>query len=156
MDYGSFLFVGFLSGVALDRHAVPEFGQGAAGYGRYYWHFMADQTAGNYLTEAIVPSLTHEDPRYYTRGNGGLIRRTGYAVSRLVITKSDSNHGTFNFSEILGNGLGAAVSNFYYPESERTWIKTRQKWTTQIAFDGAFNILKEFWPDISAHLARQH
>ena len=51
----------------------PEFHQGAAGDGRYYWHSFVDQTVGNYFTEAIVPTLTHEDPRYYTLGHGGLL-----------------------------------------------------------------------------------
>ena len=155
-DYGSFLLVGFLAGIGQDRHTVPDFGQGAAGYGQYYAHFFGDQVVGNYFTEAIVPSLTHEDPRYYTMGHGGVLQRTGYALSRLVITKTDSMHRTFNFSEILGNGMAAGVSDLYYPASERTWIKTRQKWTTQIALDGAFNVLKEFWPDISSHLSRAH
>jgi hypothetical protein len=156
IDYGSFLFAGLLAGIGQDRHVVTEFGQGAAGYGRYYWHGLTDEVVGNYFTEAIFPSITHEDPRYYTLGHGGKLWRTSYAISRLVVTKTDSGHSTFNFSEILGNGAGAAISNFYYPESERTWIKTRQKWTTQIAFDGVFNVVKEFWPDISAHLTKQH
>lgn len=155
-DYGSFLLAGLLAGIAEDRHSVSEFGQGAAGFGRYYWHFLADETVGNYFTEAIVPALTHEDPRYYTQGHGGIARRTGYALSRLVITKTDSGHASFNFSEIAGNGLASVVSNLYYPAPERTWAKTQQKWTTQIALDGVFNVLKEFWPDISSHLARQH
>lgn len=155
-DWGSFLLAGALAGIAEDRHSVPEFRQGAAGFGRYYWHFLADETVGNYFTEALVPALTHEDPRYYTQGHGGIGRRAGYAVSRLFITKTDSGRLGFNFSEIVGNGLAAAVSNVYYPTPERTWVKTQQKWTSQIALDGVFNVLKEFWPDISSHLTREH
>jgi hypothetical protein len=47
-----------------------------------------------------------------------------------------------------GNGAGAGISNLYYPAPERTWTKTQQKWLTQVAIDGVFNVLKEFWPDI--------
>jgi hypothetical protein len=97
-----------------------------------------------------------EDPRYYTRGHGGLFRRSGYAISRLVITRTDSGSRTFNFSEIVGNGAGSGISNLYYPTQERTWTKTQQKWLTQVALDGLFNIFKEFWPDIDRIIFRGH
>jgi hypothetical protein len=148
-DYSSFVSAGMIAGVSQANKSYPEFGQGAKGYGRYYWHAVADQAVGNYLTEAIVPVATHEDPRYYTLGHGGFIKRTGYAVSRLLITRTDSGGRTFNFSEIVGNGAGAGISDAYYPSRERTWTKTGQKWVTQIALDGVFNIVKEFWPDIN-------
>lgn len=148
-DYSSFLTAGMIAGASQANKSYPEFGQGAKGFGRYYWHAVADQAVGNYLTEAIVPAVTHEDPRYYTLGHSGFFKRTGYAVSRLLITRTDSGRGTFNLSEIVGNGAGAGMSDLYYPSRERTWTKTGQKWVTQIALDGVFNIVKEFWPDIN-------
>ena len=148
-DYSSFVSAGMMAGASQANKSYPEFGQGAKGYGRYFWHAVADQAVGNYLTEAIVPAVTHEDPRYYTLGHGGFFKRTGYAVSRLLITRTDSGRRTFNLSEIVGNGAGAGISDLYYPSRERTWTKTGQKWVTQIALDGVFNIVKEFWPDIN-------
>ena len=150
-DYSSFIYVGLLAGVDFAEKSTPEFHQGMAGYGRYYWHDFADNTIGNYMTEAIVPSITHEDPRYYTLGRGGLFKRTYYAISRLVITRTDANpdKNTFNISEIVGNGAGAGISNFYYPSPERTWTKTGQKWLLEIGLDGGSNIIKEFWPDVA-------
>lgn len=148
-DYSSFILAAILAGYGHARNSTPEFHQGAAGYGRYYWHSFADQAVGNYFTEAIVPALTHEDPRYYTLGHGNFFHRTGYALSRLVVTRTDSGGGTFNFSEIVGNGAGAGVSDLYYPAAERTWTKTGQKWLIQVGLDGVFNVLKEFWPDIN-------
>lgn len=150
-DYSAFVLAGLLAGYSQAMNSSPEFDDGAAASGRYYWHSFADEAVGNYFTEAIVPSLTHEDPRYYTLGHihGGFFRRAGYAVSRLVITRSDSGGTTFNFSEIVGNGLGAGVSDLYYPRQERTMGQTGVKWATQIGIDGIANLLKEFWPDIS-------
>lgn len=155
-DYSSFIYAGMLAGVAQAESSVPEFGQGALGYGRYYWHSFADLVSGNYLTEFIVPAAARQDPRYYTLGHGNFFHRTGYALSRLAVTRTDSGHESLNFSEIVGNGAAAGLSNLYYPGAERTWVKTYQKWTIQIALDGASNIIKEFWPDISAALLRKH
>jgi len=148
-DYSSFITAGMIAGTGQAKKSYPEFGQGAKGYGRYFWHAVADQAVGNYLTEAIVPEVTREDPRYYTLGHGGFFKRTAYAVSRLLVTRTDSGRETINLSEIVGNGAGAGISNLYYPSQERTWTKTGQKWVTQIALDGVFNIAKEFWPDVN-------
>jgi hypothetical protein len=101
-DYSSFIFAGMLAGVGQAQNSYPEFGQGAVGYGRYYWHSLTDQAVGNYFTEAIVPTVAREDPRYYTLGHGGFFPRTGYAVSRLLVTRTDSCGRTFNFSEVVG------------------------------------------------------
>ncbi len=155
-DYSAFILAGMLAGLAQTRRSTPEFGQEAAGYGRYYWHSLADEVSGNYLTEAILPSLTHEDPRYYTLGHGRFFWRVGYAMSRLAVTKTDSGHSSLNFSEIVGNGVSAVASNAYYPAQERSWVKTRQKWAAQLALDGVFDVFKEFWPDINAKLLHQH
>jgi hypothetical protein len=155
-DYSSFIVAGALAGSAQAKNSTREFGQGARGFGRYYWHSFADQAVGNYFTEAIVPTIVRQDPRYYTLGHGGFFRRTGYAVSRLLITRTDSGGRAFNFYEIIGNGAGAGVSDLYYPAPERTWTKTGQKWLTQVALDGVFNILKEFWPDIDRAVFRGH
>ena len=154
-DYSNFFFVAGLSGIAMADKSQPEFEQGAAGYGRYYWHIFADTAGGNYMTEAIVPSLTREDPRYYTLGKGGFFKRSGYAVSRLVITRTDGGHSTFNLSEIAGNGAAAGIANAYYPAESNTWVKTYQRWGTQVGLDGIFNIFKEFWPDINKSVFHQ-
>ena len=148
-DYSSFVSAGMIAGASQANKSYPEFGQGGKGFGRYYWHAVADQAVGNYFTEGIVPSVTREDPRYYTLGHGGFFKRAGYAVSRLLVTRTDAGARTLNLSEIVGNGAGAGISDLYYPSRERTWTKTGQKWVTQIALDGVFNIVKEFWPDIN-------
>jgi hypothetical protein len=148
-DYSSVILAAAVAGLGQAQKQYPEFQQGAAGYGRYFWHSFVDQAVGDYFTEAIVPALTHEDPRYYTLGQGGFFRRAGYALSRLVVTRTDSGGRTFNFSEIVGNGAGAAISNLYYPSQERTFSKTATKWVTQVGIDGLFNVFKEFWPDIN-------
>ena len=154
-DYSSLLVAGFMAGLGQARNSYPEFHQGAQGYARYFWHSFADQAVANYFTEFILPSVAREDPRYYTRFHGNFFTRTGYSISRLFVTRSDSGGTTFNFSEIIGNGAGAGISDLYYPSRERTWTKTGQKWVNQVALDGIFNVMKEFWPDVRHSVFRK-
>jgi hypothetical protein len=148
-DYSNFIFVAGLSGIDMAGKSEPTFGQGAEGYGKYYWHVFADTGIENYMAEAIVPLVTKEDPRYYTLDKGGFLKRTGYAVSRLFITRTDAGNSSFNFSEIVGAGGAAGISNFYYPSQQNHWVKTYQRWVAQVSFDGMFNVIKEFWPTIN-------
>jgi hypothetical protein len=155
VDYSSFVWAGILAGQSMALKTYPELHQGLAGYGRYYWRGFADQASGAMFTEAIVPILTHEDPRYYTLGHGGFFKRTGYALSQLVVTRKDTPGVGFNISEVGGNALVAGLSNAYYPPQERGLNKTVINWATQMESAGLNNIVKEFWPDIRRKLLRQ-
>ncbi len=155
VDYSSFIFVAGQAGVAQANNSYPEFGQGAKGYGRYYWHTLADAINENTWVEFIVPSVLHQDTRYYTLGKGDFAKRLGYAFTRIVVTRSDEGHETFNFSEVLGAGAFSGVANLYYPSQERTITKTYQRWVTNLAIDGCTFAFKEVWPDINNALFHQ-
>lgn len=154
-DYSSFVWNGILAGQEFGLNNDPEFGQGMAGYGRYYWHTFVDGVSGTFFTEAIVPWVTREDPRYYTMGHGGFFRRTGYALSRVVLTKTDSEGRSFNWSEIVGNAFEAGLSNAYYPREERGVRQTAINWGAQIESAALNNIAKEFWPDFRRVILRR-
>jgi hypothetical protein len=154
-DYSSFVWTGIITAQSFALNSDPELGRSAAGYARYYWRAFADGVSGTFFTEAIVPSITHEDPRYFTMGSGGLFRRAGYAISRTFITKTDSGDTSFNWSEVGGNGLEAALSNAYYPPQERGSGQTLRDWGTQMESAALNNLAKEFWPDFRRHVLRQ-
>lgn len=154
LDYSGFTWTAILAGQSLALRADPELGTGIKGYGRYYWRTFADGVSGTFFTEAIVPALTHEDPRYYTMGHGGFFRRLGYALSRTIITKTDSGGTSFNWSEVVGNLLEAGLSNAYYPPQERGLRQTTRDWGAQMESAVLNNIAKEFWPDIRHMLLR--
>jgi len=148
-DYSALFLPALLAGYSQATNATPEFHQGAAGFARYYWHSYVDQAIENYAVEAIGPILTHQDNRYYTLGQGGFLKRTGYALSRAVITRNDAGHDTFNSSEVIGAGAAAGISNLYYPSAERTLSNTGSKWAINVGVDAATFVFKEFWPDIN-------
>ncbi len=148
-DYSSFIFVGIQAGISQATDAYPAFHQGAAGYGRYYWHTFADNTDENLWVEGILPVVLHQDSRYYTLGHGGFVKRGFYAVTRTMITRTDSGKETFNASEIFGSGISASISSLYYPTEYRTWTKIGQRWLTNALLDFGTFAAKEFWPDVN-------
>jgi hypothetical protein len=125
-------------------------GQGSSGqaYGERYATAFADNAIGNFMTTAIMPSLTHQDSRYYRRGEGGVFSRLAYAASRSVVTRTRSGTTTFNVSEVAGTAAAAGLSNIYYSPADRTAGGTLTRWGTQMMWDTVANELKEFWPDI--------
>ena len=143
---------GTVASIDLARNSTPEFGTGGVGYSRYLWHTVVDQTIETSFVEFIIPSVTHEDIRYYTLGRGGLLKRTGYALGRVVVTRSDSGKRTFNFSEIVGAGAAAGISNAYYPAPERTFSNTLGQWGLNVGIDALTFVAREFGPDINHRL----
>ena len=154
-DYPIFIVAAGLAGLAqlTDQHAA--FGQGLEGYGKRLGGSVADQLIGNFLTESALPSLLREDPRYFRRGRGGVWSRTGYAASRVFVARNDHGNWTFNFAEVGGNAIGAAIGNAYYP-GERRLGDNFQRFSSQMATDAFSQILKEFWPDIKRKYFNRH
>jgi len=148
-DYSSVFIPAVVAGYNMEKRATPEFHQGAAGYARYFWHSAVDQTSENYMVEFIFPTVTREDSRYYTLGHGGFVKRTGYALSRAIITRSNSGAEVFNFSEVFGAGAAAGLSNLYYPSASRSVGATGTQWVEDVGIDAASFWVKEFWPDIN-------
>ena len=154
-DRGTFILAAAFAGEAQLTNANRAFGQGMAGYGQYLGTAYADFVIGDYMTEAIYPTLFHQDPRYFRLGEGGTWRRLGYAVGQLFWTHNDSGSTGFNYSEIIGNATAVAISNAYYV-NDRDAPDAVSKLGTQIGVDGAANILKEFWPDLERKFSRRH
>ena len=147
IDYPLFLLGGALAGIAQLANEHPLFGQGVAGYAHRYGTAYADQFIGNYMTEGILPTLFHEDPRYFRRGHGPKGSRAWYAATRIFVTKTDSGGTTFNFAEVVGNSIAAAAGNGYYP-GETHLSDNLSRLGQALATDAISQVLKEFWPDI--------
>ena len=154
-DRGTIALAALFAGESQLTNATPSFGQGVAGYARYFGTSYADYVIGDYMTEAIYPTLLHQDPRYFRRGTGTGWARLRYAMAQIFWTHKDSGGTQFNYSEVIGNSTAVAISQAYYPDN-RTASDAVSKLGTQLGVDMASNILKEFWPDVSRKLARKH
>ena len=147
-------FIGIQAGIGQADDTNPTYGQGMIGFSKRFGTAYADAIIGNFGTGAIFPTLLRQDPRYYQRGKGNFFHRFGYAAMRIVITRSDtSGEKQFNFSEFLGNGLAAGLSNAYHP-GPHTPASNVNVLGTQVLMDALGYELKEFWPDIRRFLLR--
>ena len=154
-DWPNYLVSGAFAGLYQLENSNPEFGQGVKGYFHRYWTSYIDQSMGNMMTEAVMPTILHEDPRYFRKSVGSKKYRLYYAVTRVLVTRTDSGGTRFNFSEVIGNGVMASVGNIYYP-ANRGVLDTFDRMGMQIATDAFSNVLKEFWPDVKRRFFKKH
>lgn len=154
LDRGTFVMAGVFGGVGQLTGSNKSFGQGAAGFGRYFGASYGDLLIGNYMTEAVYPSILHQDPRYFRRGTGSCRSRFVYAISQVIWTHRDSGGTQFNYSEWLGNSTAVAISNAYYPDHRSVGSST-SKLAMQVGVDAVGNVLKEFWPDLLRKLSKK-
>jgi hypothetical protein len=166
-----------LSGISQAENSEPGYGQGWEGYGKRFASAFADGAIENFMTSAVFPSLLHQDPRFFQSSEGGFKHRAGYAISRIFITRTDSGHSQFNYSEIFGSAVAAGIStNTYHPRafithrydpttnmvidvhnaSDRTLPNTASVWGTQMGYDAITYVIKEFWPDIHRKMNKKH
>jgi len=154
-DRGTVVLAALFGGEGQLTNSNRSFGQGAAGFGRYFGTAYGDLVIGDYMTEAVFPTLLHQDPRYFRRGTGSNWSRVGYAMGQILWTHRDSGGTQFNYSELIGNSAAVAVSTAYYRDN-RTATDAVSKLSMQLGVDMAANILKEFWPDLERKFRRKH
>ena len=154
-DRGTVGLAALFGGEGQLTNSNRAFGQGGAGFGRYFGAAYGDLVIGDYMTEAVFPTLFHQDPRYFRRGTGSKWSRLGYAAGQIFWTHRDSGGTQFNYSEILGNSVAVAISNAYYLDN-RTARDGVSRLGIQLGVDMAANVLKEFWPDLTRNFRRKH
>lgn len=154
-DPYSFLAAGVNAAVEQATNDHPQYGPGAAGFGKRYGADFADEATSELLGGGVYPALFHQDPRYFRMEHGSIWRRSLYALTRSIWTKDDLGELEFNGSSVLGDYSAAALSNFYYPAADRSYGQTLQRGSILLLEDSALNLLKEFWPDVHDRLRRK-
>jgi len=149
-------YVGVLAGIDQAENSDPSYGQGFKGYAKRYGAAFADTTVENFMVGAVIPSVLHEDPRYFQSGKGGFWHRAGYAATRMIITRTDSGKHQFNYAEWAGSAAAAAISVTYHPTQDRTAANAANIWVTQLWGDALSYEIKEFWPDIKRKLLHKN
>jgi hypothetical protein len=143
VDPVSIIGAGTLAGInqAADR---PDYQQGAKGYGQRFGAAYADGVSDILFGGAILPSLLHQDPRYFYQGTGTVKSRLMHALSNPFICRGDNGHLQPNYSSIGGDLISSALSNAYYPESNRGVGFTFQNVAVTTAERTLSGVLQEF------------
>jgi hypothetical protein len=152
VDPVTFLATGFSAGLDQAENADPSYGQGAEGYGKRFGAEFAGQASSKFFNEFAYPWIFSEDPRYYRLAHGPAGRRMFHAMEHAVVAHRDNGKRMFNFSEWLGTTSTVVLSNTYHPDNERGFAPAAQAVTYSILQDMGFDVLREFWPEISRAL----
>ena len=136
---GIFFMAGVNQGVR-----IPDYPLGAKGYGERVGAVAADGFSDIFIGGAVLPSLLHQDPRYYYQGTGTNRSRFLHAISYPFVCKGDNGHLQPNYSTIGGDLASSALENLYYPRSDRTGSMVAEEVSIGTLERTASSLVQEF------------
>jgi len=128
------------------RNVPKDYGQGWDAYGSRFGSSMARSSSSSFFGTFLLPSLLHQDPRFFPESKPTFWRSLKYSTQRIVITRNDSGRDVFNTSGLLGPLASEGLANVYLPSSERTVGKTLTRFATDLAWRVGGNMFKNYWP----------
>ena len=140
------------AGIGQAQNSLAGYGQGAEGYGKRFASSMATAASTNFFGTFVIASVSHHDPRYFVTLHPGVRYRIGYALSRIVISRTDDGRNAANWPGILGPLLAESLANSYLPVKEQTAGRTFQRYGIRIGLYTASNALRQYWPTIFRRL----
>ncbi len=156
-DYSSFIFLGITSLTAEATDTHPALGKGVGGFYAYTWRGFLDKSDNTYLSAWLLASTLHEDTRYFALGNGHNVAvRALYVISRQAVARTYGGRQTPNIAGLGAKVATQVVSRLYYPPSATTFPVLASKFGYSVMRDIAFSSIREFYPDIAAHVIRKH
>jgi hypothetical protein len=156
-DYSSFIFLGITSLSAEGINSHPALGKGVGGFYAYTWRGFLDKTDGTYLGAWLLPSLLHEDTRYYPLGTGHSIpTRALYVISRQAVARTYGGRQTPNIAGLGAKVLTQVISRNYYPAGSSDFSVLATKFAYASMRDIGFSAIREFYPDVASHYVKKH
>ncbi len=146
VDFSAHFGNAFQAMLQQASNGQPHYGQGWGAYGQRFGAAEADQVTSAFFIFGFLPHVLHDDPRYFRKRHGSVWSRIRYSASRTMITRTDKGTSTFNTPQVLGQLLQQGISTAYYPQQDRTASAVFQNWGVNLAYTGAYNVLKEFYP----------
>lgn len=122
----------------------PQYGAGAGPFAQRFGYNAANLSSTFLLTDAVLPTIFHQDPRYFRRGHGSIGSRVWWALRSEVVAYSDTGTEMPNYANVIGFGMSTALSNAYSPESSITFNKTMERYAVKEGVSFGLNILREF------------
>jgi hypothetical protein len=155
-DPWTFGLAAISAGIGQAENSPPEWHGGVEGYAKRFGAGYTDTFDGNLWGNAVLTSWWHEDPRYYRRGTGSITRRSLWAAGSSFWCKRDKGTWGPNYANVIGNLIGGAVANVYYPPSQRGLVPTLEHSASVTGYGILGAEVIEFWPDIASHYIKKH
>jgi len=154
VDPMRFVMAGVRAGIDQTQDTPSEWGQNAAGYGQRYGAAMGGTVAEVLLERAVLPSIFHQDPRFFYKATGTKMERLGYALRCSVTQKSDKGQWQPAYSNLIGGVSGGLATAAFYPAGDTDWGPYAAESAGIIV--GALavrNVLQEF---VFSHVTTRH
>jgi len=156
VDFSAHFGNAFQAALQQASNGQPHYGQGWGAYAQRFGAAEADQVTSAFFIFGFLPHVLHEDPRYFRKAHGSAWSRIRYAATRTVITRTDAGTPTFNTPQVLGQLLQQGISTSYYPQQDRSASGVFSDWGINLAYNSAYNILKEYYPDFLRVVFHRH
>lgn len=140
------------AGIDQATNSLQGYGQEYAGFGKRFGSALATSTTNQYFKTFLLPTLLHDDPRYFVLLHGTTTKRVLYAITRVIVTRTDAKTEGVNWPGIAGPLMAEGLANVYLPPEQRTVGKTFRRYGIRIGVGAAANIVKEYWPTIFKRL----
>lgn len=144
VNSSTFLRAGFVSGFDEVASVGPSYGDGAHAFWQLYGYNVAGLASNELFTDGLLPTLFHQDPRYFRKGGGTVKSRIGWALRSEVITYNDRGAEMPNYSHMLGFGLSSALSTTYLPPQNVSFWNVLEGWGIKEAVDAGLREYREF------------
>jgi hypothetical protein len=123
---------------------MTDYRLGARGYGERFGANLASGTSEAFFSNAVLPSILHQDPRYFYRGSGTKRSRVWHAIIAPIVCQGDNGAAQPNYSQMGGSLISAALSNTYYPDSDRGPGLVFRNFGTSMGLHVALGLAQEF------------
>jgi hypothetical protein len=133
-----------IAGIEQAGNLAPNYGQGAGPYAQRFGATTASVAFAGLYSDALLPTLFHQDPRYFRKGSGSMPSRIWYAIARTVVTRQDSGRPNFNYSHIGGLAALTATTNLYFPPVNRTAAQNGARFGISVGVAALLNVFREF------------
>ncbi len=151
-DPGNFATIALISGISVAADPHSAYGPGLKGFGKNAGVSLLQDATVEFFGTFAVPSIMHQDPRYYRIPDRPFKKRLIYAISRTVISRHDDGSPMLNYGTLLEYPINAEISNLYVPGIESDGPSTVKRILVGYALDPINNILTEFLPDVAKHV----
>lgn len=146
----------FQAALQQAANGQPRYGQGWDAYAERFGANEGDQISSSILIYGVLPSILHDDPRYFRQGRGSPMARVWYAINRTFVTRRDKGTSGFNTSQIAGQLIACGISTSYYPPQDRSVSRVFSNWGVNLGGNSAYNVLSEYYPDLLRVVFHRH